>query len=111
MSDEFDTDVLVVGSGPTASASALTATTTVGTGQANPIGSIWSTALMLDHLGYPEWGHRVERTIEVLVADGQTLTPDLGGTASCGQVGDALLEVLAGIAAGKSWEDLGAWHV
>ena len=66
-----------------------------GTGQANPIGSIWSTALMLDHLGYPEWGHRVERAIEVLVADGQTLTPDLGGTASCGQVGDALLEVLA----------------
>jgi len=65
-----------------------------GTGQVNPIGSVWSTALMLDHLGYPEWGRRVAQAIEMLVADGQALTPDLGGTASCGEVGDALLKVL-----------------
>jgi tartrate dehydrogenase/decarboxylase/D-malate dehydrogenase len=67
-----------------------------GTGQANPIGSIWSTALMLDHLGYPRWEHRVMRAIEVTVAEPGTRTPDLGGTASTRAVGDALLKALEG---------------
>ena len=66
-----------------------------GTGQANPIGSIWSTALMLDHLGYPEWGQRVMRAIEATVAEPGTRTPDLGGAASTSAVGDALLRELA----------------
>lgn len=65
-----------------------------GNGQANPIGSIWSTALMLDHLGYPQWGQRVVRAIEVLAADGQVLTGDLGGTATTAEVGDALVKAL-----------------
>lgn len=72
-----------------------------GTGRADPIGSVWSAALMLDHLGYPEWGRRVVRSIETLLADGQTLPPDLGGAASCREVGDALLKTLAELAAGQ----------
>ncbi len=72
-----------------------------GTGQANPIGSIWSTALMLDHLGYTEWGHRVVRAIEVLAADGQVLSPDLGGTATTGEVGDTLIKALEALSSGE----------
>jgi tartrate dehydrogenase/decarboxylase/D-malate dehydrogenase len=65
-----------------------------GSGQANPIGSIWSTALMLDHLGYPQWAQRVLSAIAATVAEPVSRTPDLGGTATTGAVGDALLKVL-----------------
>ena len=68
-----------------------------GTGQANPLGSIWSTALMLDHLGYPEWGRRVVRAIETVVAAGEARTADLGGTVSTAEVGDAVIKALAGL--------------
>jgi tartrate dehydrogenase/decarboxylase/D-malate dehydrogenase len=68
-----------------------------GTGQANPLGSIWSTALMLDHLGYPEWGRRVVRAIETVVAAGEARTPDLGGTVSTAEVADAVIKALAGL--------------
>ncbi len=72
-----------------------------GTGQANPIGSIWSTALMLDHIGYPEWGQRVIRAIEVLAADGQVATADLGGTAATAEVGDALVKALEALSSSE----------
>ena len=62
-----------------------------GTGQANPIGSIWSAALMLDHLGHLSWADRVVHAIELTVAERDTRTPDLGGTATTRDVGDALL--------------------
>jgi tartrate dehydrogenase/decarboxylase / D-malate dehydrogenase len=65
-----------------------------GAGQANPIGSIWSTALMLDHLGYPQWGQRVMRAIEVTVAGPHTRTADLGGTATTSAAGAAVLRAL-----------------
>jgi tartrate dehydrogenase/decarboxylase / D-malate dehydrogenase len=74
-----------------------------GTGQANPVGSIWSTSLMLDHLGYPEWGRRVMRAIEVTVADPHTRTADVEGTATTTAAGDAVLKVLDGLAGGRAW--------
>ncbi|NBP97485.1 MAG: tartrate dehydrogenase, partial [Burkholderiaceae bacterium] len=37
---------------------------------ANPIGQIWSGALMLDHLGYPEAGARVFEAIESVLSAG-----------------------------------------
>lgn len=69
-----------------------------GTGQANPVGSIWSTSLMLDHLGYPEWGQRVMRAIEVSVADPDTRTADLAGTATTSAATAAILKVLGQLA-------------
>jgi tartrate dehydrogenase/decarboxylase/D-malate dehydrogenase len=69
-----------------------------GTGRANPVGSIWSTALMLDHLGYPDWGRRVMRAIEITVAEPRTRTADIGGTATTSDAGDAVLRALAGLA-------------
>jgi tartrate dehydrogenase/decarboxylase/D-malate dehydrogenase len=64
-----------------------------GQGIANPIGAIWSAALMLDHLGLSDAAARVMRGIEHATGSG-VLTPDLGGTATTGQVTDAVLETL-----------------
>jgi tartrate dehydrogenase/decarboxylase/D-malate dehydrogenase len=61
-----------------------------GQGIANPIGAIWSAALMLDHLGLPAAAARVLRAIDATTAAG-LLTPDLGGQCSTRQVTDAVL--------------------
>jgi tartrate dehydrogenase/decarboxylase/D-malate dehydrogenase len=61
-----------------------------GQGIANPIGAIWSAALMLDHLGLTTESTRVMRAIEATTAQG-TLTPDLGGSCTTIQVTDAIL--------------------
>lgn len=64
-----------------------------GRGIANPIAAIWTAALMLDHLGLPAESGRIMRAIEATTAGG-VLTPDLGGTASTRDVGDAVLSHL-----------------
>jgi tartrate dehydrogenase/decarboxylase / D-malate dehydrogenase len=81
-----------------------------GQSRANPIGSIWSTALMLEHLGYPRWAARVQQAIRDAVADPATLTQDLGGTASTQQAGDAVIALLdaAGAEAAASAPDAAA---
>ena len=65
-----------------------------GTGRANPIGAIWSVAMMLDYLGYGESSGFLMNAIEATVKDGKTRTPDLGGQASTSQVGDAIVSHL-----------------
>jgi tartrate dehydrogenase/decarboxylase / D-malate dehydrogenase len=65
-----------------------------GTAVANPVGSIWSTALMLEHLGHADWAAEVQRAIQASVASPATRTPDLGGTASTQQAGDAIVSLL-----------------
>lgn len=64
-----------------------------GRGIANPIGQIWSGALMLDHLGAPEAGAALVAAFERVLAEGVS-TPDLGGRASTGEVAAAVLEAL-----------------
>src|SRR5205814_5496716 len=61
-----------------------------GKGIANPIGAIWSAALMLDHLGLTAESASVMRAIEATTSSG-VLTPDLGGTCTTSQVTDAIL--------------------
>lgn len=65
-----------------------------GKGMANPIGQIWSGAMMLDHLGYPKAATLIENAIEALLAEGKVRTPDLGGTATTSGVGEAIAENL-----------------
>ena len=65
-----------------------------GQGRANPIGAVWSAALMLRHLGYGTHADRVERAIDAVCEDGRVLTADLGGAASTPDVGDALVRAL-----------------
>ena len=64
-----------------------------GRGHANPIGSIWSLALMLEHLGHAEWAASVLQSIERSL-EGDVRTPDLGGTSSTKDVGDSIVEEL-----------------
>ncbi len=66
-----------------------------GQGRANPIGAVWSAALLLRHLGYPAEAGRVERAIDAVCEDGRELTADLGGRASTAEVGEALVRALA----------------
>jgi tartrate dehydrogenase/decarboxylase / D-malate dehydrogenase len=65
-----------------------------GQGRANPIGAVWSAALLLRHLGHEAEAARVERAIDAVCEDGRVLTGDLGGTASTREVGDALVAAL-----------------
>jgi tartrate dehydrogenase/decarboxylase / D-malate dehydrogenase len=61
-----------------------------GKGIANPIAAIWAAAMLLDHLDHTEAGQLVMRGIEAVTAEGQTLTPDLGGRATTQEVGQAI---------------------
>ena len=56
---------------------------------ANPIGQIWSGAMLLEHLGHAEAGAAILRAIEKVLLDGPR-TPDLGGKASTEDVGKAV---------------------
>jgi tartrate dehydrogenase/decarboxylase / D-malate dehydrogenase len=62
-----------------------------GRGIANPIGMIWSGALMLDHLGHPEAAGEVVQAIERVLGDPHApRTPDLGGRADTAALGKAI---------------------
>ncbi|NUA31981.1 tartrate dehydrogenase [Cupriavidus basilensis] len=59
-----------------------------GHGIANPIGQIWSGAMMLEHLGQPEAAAAIMKAIEaVLTHPDRVHTPDLGGKASTQEMG------------------------
>ena len=64
-----------------------------GKGVANPIGQIWSGAMMLDHLGHPEAHDSIVRAIERVTENGPR-TPDMGGTATTQEVGKAVADAL-----------------
>ena len=57
-----------------------------GQGIANPIGQIWSGAMMMEYLGHPEVHDRIIAAIEALLREGPR-TRDIGGTASTEEVG------------------------
>ncbi|WP_040808051.1 tartrate dehydrogenase [Nocardia concava] len=65
-----------------------------GRGIANPIGQIWSAAMMLDHLGEPDAAAAVLTSIETVLARGEALTPDLGGTGTTESLGKAVRAAL-----------------
>jgi tartrate dehydrogenase/decarboxylase/D-malate dehydrogenase len=70
-----------------------------GRGIANPVGQIWSGALMLEHLGHAEAGAAVLRAIEQVLAAGPAqapLTPDIGGRAGTADLGRAIAHAIAG---------------
>jgi tartrate dehydrogenase/decarboxylase/D-malate dehydrogenase len=64
----------------------------VGRGVANPLGAIWTAALMLDHLGHPEAAAELEDAMAAVLAKTPLRTPDLGGTATTTEFTKALLE-------------------
>jgi tartrate dehydrogenase/decarboxylase/D-malate dehydrogenase len=66
-----------------------------GKGIANPIGQIWSGALMLEHLGHPEAAAAIVRAIESVLGDPLApRTPDLGGKATTTMLGKAIADAV-----------------
>ena len=61
---------------------------------ANPIGVIWSGAMMLQHLGFPEAHETIIRAIETVLANGMQLTPDMGGKGNTTELGKAIADAV-----------------
>jgi tartrate dehydrogenase/decarboxylase/D-malate dehydrogenase len=62
-----------------------------GKGIANPLAAVLSAGLMLDHLGLPASAKGVRDAVAKVLAEGKVRTPDLGGTSTTTQMGDAVL--------------------
>src|ERR687898_1786365 len=62
-----------------------------GLDKANPTALILSGALMLRHLGHPDQADRVEAAVREVIAAGETVTYDLGGTAGTREFGEAVV--------------------
>jgi isocitrate dehydrogenase (NAD+) len=65
-----------------------------GKGIANPTALILGAAMMLDYLDMNEQARRLRTAVRAVIADGRTLTPDLGGHASTTDYTRALIERL-----------------
>jgi tartrate dehydrogenase/decarboxylase / D-malate dehydrogenase len=61
-----------------------------GKGIANPIGQIWSGAMMLRHFGLGEAADAIESAIAAVLARGAVRTPDIGGAATTRELGGAI---------------------
>lgn len=61
-----------------------------GQGVANPVGQIWSAAMMLDHWGEHDASASIMRAIETVLATPAGRTRDLAGTASTEECGKAV---------------------
>jgi len=65
-----------------------------GRGIANPIGQIWSGAMMLEHLGEKDAADAIVKAIETVVKEPKLLTPDMGGRANTQELGRAVESAL-----------------
>jgi tartrate dehydrogenase/decarboxylase/D-malate dehydrogenase len=65
-----------------------------GKGIVNPLATILSTAMMLDHLRMGEAASQIKRAVASVLAEGRARTPDLGGKSSTQEVTNAILEKL-----------------
>jgi len=65
-----------------------------GKGVANPVAAVWSTAMMLDHLGVPEAARAIERAIDTVLAEPRLRTRDLGGRATTRETTEALVQAV-----------------
>lgn len=68
----------------------------MGKGIANPIGTFWSTVMLLEHIGEKTAANRLMEAVERVTADPRFHTPDLGGNATTVEVTAAMIDVLRG---------------
>lgn len=66
----------------------------MGKGIANPLGTFWSAAMLLEHEGEAAASARLMRAIERVTGDGRHLPHDLGGSSTTREVTDAVLEAI-----------------
>ena len=63
-----------------------------GKGIANPLAAILSAGMMLEHLRLDAAANLINKAVADLLADGGPRSPDLGGSATTSEVGDAIVE-------------------
>jgi len=68
-----------------------------GRGIANPIAAIWSSALMMEHLGEPAAAEHIMSALKKVTAERRVRTPDLGGTNTTEDFTAATIEKLGGL--------------
>ncbi|MBF6243075.1 tartrate dehydrogenase [Nocardia elegans] len=68
-----------------------------GMGIADPVAQILAGAMMLDHLGESAAAAAIDRAVCDVLAAGEVLTPDLGGTATTAELGTAIAERAAAL--------------
>ena len=65
-----------------------------GLGIANPIAAIWTSALMMDHLGERATGQRIMQALKTVTGEKKIRTPDLGGKSSTQEFASAVIQRL-----------------
>nr|WP_277997577.1 MULTISPECIES: isocitrate/isopropylmalate dehydrogenase family protein [unclassified Moorella (in: firmicutes)] len=65
-----------------------------GQNKVNPLATILSGVMMLEHLGEKEAAARIQKAILAVLAEGKYLTYDLGGTAGTSEMADAIVRQL-----------------
>lgn len=65
-----------------------------GRGIANPLGTIWAAAMMMQHLGSTEMHDSIMQAMENVIREAKTLTADMGGQATTKELGEALVAQL-----------------
>ncbi|OIQ59837.1 isocitrate dehydrogenase [Moorella thermoacetica] len=65
-----------------------------GQNKVNPLATILSGVMMLEHLGEKEAAARIQRAILAVLAEGKYLTYDLGGSAGTSDMADAIVRRL-----------------
>jgi tartrate dehydrogenase/decarboxylase/D-malate dehydrogenase len=65
-----------------------------GKGIANPIGQVWSGAMMLRHLGESAAADAIDGAIRKVLAASEIRTPDIGGTSTTKDLGEAISSVV-----------------
>ena len=68
-----------------------------GKGVANPLGTIWCSAMMLEHLGQMPAAEALMKAIERVTANPALHTPDLGGKATTADVTSGIIEAVRGL--------------
>ena len=61
---------------------------------ANPLAAIWSVSQMFVFFGFEDIGENILQAIEKVMAEGEVLTPDLGGNAKTNEVGERVVQLL-----------------
>ncbi|QGP93075.1 Isocitrate dehydrogenase [Neomoorella glycerini] len=65
-----------------------------GQNKVNPLATILSGVMMLEHLGKKEAAGRIQKAILAVLAEGKYLTYDLGGSAGTSEMADAIVREL-----------------
>ena len=65
-----------------------------GKGIANPVGTLWAAAMMLDHLGLEHMARELMDGVTAVLAAGKVRTPDIGGNSSTTEMTDAVIAAL-----------------